>query len=173
MALGDDPFRLGRGTVLDNTPHWLEDGRTGSDRGLGFCNPYGFETDEIRVMGGLRDPRAEAYVWQCRNHADARYYMICANGHGRDRSTVMRLCYAHVYMITKRQAGLCPRCVMPPRARELEETCNHIMRELHRASPEGRRHMMSRLEDCRRELDEMRMRGTITTGAPLTLEEVS
>lgn len=168
MALGDDPFNLGR-TVLDGTPHWLEDNRRGSDNGLGFCNPYGYEDDTLSVFGGLRPASSEAYVWQCRNHADARYWMTCRNGH-RGRMT---LCYAHVYMITKRQSGLCPRCVMPPRARELEETCNRLMRELHGASYEARRNMVGRMEDCRRELDELRQRGTIQTGAPLVLEEVS
>ena len=168
MALGDDPFHLGK-TVLDGTPHWLEDNRRGSDNGLGFCNPYGYEDDNLVVFGGLRPARSEAYVWQCRNHADARYWMTCRNGH-RGRIT---LCYAHVFMIQRRQAGLCPRCVMPPRARELEETCDRIRRDLHGASYEARRNMMSRMEYCRRELDEMRARGGITTGAPLTLEEVS
>jgi hypothetical protein len=33
--------------------------------------------------------------------------------------------------------------------------------------------MASALEDARREMDELRERGTITNGAPLRLEEVS
>lgn len=163
-----DPYQLGR-EVLDNTPWWVHDNRRGTERSLGFCNPYGYEDDDVRVLGGTRNPAAEPYQWQCRNYAEARYWMICTHGH-RGRVT---LCYAHVYMITKRQAGLCPRCVFPPRARDLEEQANRIMREFPEAWPDDRRRMASRLEDIRHELDEMRERGQITNGAPLRLEEVS
>jgi hypothetical protein len=50
--------------------------------------------------------------------ADGRYRMACACGHV---GQVMPLCYAHVAMIGKRQAGVCPPCVMPPEALELHE----------------------------------------------------
>ena len=165
---GPDPFALGR-DVLDNTPWWVHDNRRGTERSLGFCNPYGYEDDRMVVLGGTRDPQREAYQWQCRNYADARYWMTCANGH-RGRVT---LCYGHVWMIGRRQAGLCPRCALPPRARELEERCNGIMRELPAAWPDDRRRLAQVMDDARAELDEMRARGLISTGAPLRLEEVS
>jgi len=76
-------------------------------------------------------------------------------------------------MIGRRQAGLYPRCALPPRARELEERCNSIMRDLPGAWPDDRRRMAQVLEDARAELEEMRARGMISTGAPLRLEEVS
>jgi len=165
-----DPYGLGTG-VLDNTPWWVEDNRRGTERSLGFCNPFGYEDGDVRVMGGTRDPNLEPYHWQCRNYADARYNMTCANGH-RGRVT---LCYAHVWMIQKRMGGVCPRCVWPPRARELDERCTYLMRQISdpRTWPDERQRMAAALEDARREMDELRERGTITSGAPLRLEEVS
>jgi hypothetical protein len=163
-----DPYDLER-DILDNTPWWVHDNRRGTERSLGFCNPFGFEDQDIQVLGGLRNPEHESYQWQCRNYAEGRYWMTCANGH-RGRMT---LCYGHVYQIQQRLAGLCPRCAFPPRARELEEKANRLMREIPMAWPDDRYRMASALEDCRRELDEMRERGTVTTGAPLRLTEVS
>jgi hypothetical protein len=164
----DDPFDLQR-DVLDNTPWWVHDNRRGTERSLGFCNPFGYEDDTMRVLGGTRDPGNESYQWQCRNYANARYWMTCTAGH-RGRMT---LCYGHAWQIGNRMAGLCPRCAMPPRARELEEKANRLMRELPVAWPDERRRLAVALEDCRRELDEMRARGIISTGAPLKLTEVS
>lgn len=170
MGLGDDPFGLGR-EVLDNTPWWLHDNRRGTERSLGFCNPYGFEDDSVTVLGGTRDPNREAYLWQCRNYAEARYWMTCSNGH-RGRMT---LCYAHAWQIGRRQAGLCPRCAWPPRARELDETMTRAMRDLAspRLWPDERARLALRLRDCQAEMTELRERGTITSGAPLILTEVS
>jgi hypothetical protein len=171
-----DPFGLGL-DVLDDTPWYIPgaDNRRGTERSLGFCNPYGFEDDDVRVMGGMNDPKFEAYAWQCRNYAQGRYYMTCANGH---RGTV-RLCYGHVWMIqhhhSRAKNGLCPRCAWPPRARELDEKLNHLMRVITnpRTWPDERRRAASAMEDARREMDELRTRGVIATGAPLRLEEVS
>lgn len=168
LAGGPDPFGLHR-DVLDNTPWWVSDNRRGTERSLGFCNPFGYEDSDVKVLGGTRDPNLEAYQWQCRNYAQARYWMVCANGH-RGRVT---LCYAHVWMISRRMAGLCPRCALPPRARDLEERCNRLQRDWYTAYPDERPRMAQAMEDCRAELDEMRARGLITTGAPLRLEEVS
>lgn len=167
----DDPFSLGT-QLLDNTPWWVQDNRSGTERSLGFCNPYGVEDDTPVVLGGLRNPDREAYAWQCLNYANGRYRMSCVNGH---TGLAMRLCYPHVWMIQRRQAGICPRCVMPPRARELDEKANHIMRDLHNPHIrlEEKRRMMAALEDVQAEMDEMRGRGTITNGAPLTLTEIS
>lgn len=166
----DDPFSLGQ-QLLDNTPWWVQDNRSGTERSLGFCNPYGYEDDNPVVLGGLRNPDHEAYTWQCLNYANGRYRISCVNGHTGD---VMRLCYPHVWKIQQRQGGLCPRCVMPPRARELDEKANRIMRDLQ--DPAMRRHwaaIYSDLESVQAEMDEMRSRGLITNGAPLTLTEIS
>lgn len=173
---GRDPFGIGV-EVGDDTPWYIPgaDNRRGTERSMGFCNPFGYEDDRMVVMGGMRDPAAEPYPWQCRNYAQARYRMICANGHeGR-----VRLCYGHAWMIqhhhSRAKNGLCPRCAWPPRARELDERANHLMRQIQdpRCWPDDRRRYAAALEDVRRELDELRERGIITSGAPLRLEEVS
>ena len=171
-----DPFGLGLG-VLDDTPWYIPgaDNRRGTERSLGFCNPYGYEDDDPRVMGGVNDPRHEAYQWQCRNYAQGRYWMTCANGH-RGR---VRLCYGHVWMIqhhhSRAKNGLCPRCAWPGRARELDEKLNHLMRRISdpRTWPDERERLGREMRDAMAEMDELRARGTITTGAPLRLEEVS
>ncbi len=129
----------------------------------------------MRVMGGVNDPAREAYAWQCRNYAQGRYRMTCANGH----CGAVLLCYGHVWMIqhhhSRSKNGLCPRCAWPPRARELDEACSYLMRRIQDPGvwPDERRRMASRLDDARREMDELRARGIITSGAPLRLEEVS
>ena len=171
-----DPYGLGR-ELLEDTPWWIPgaDNRRGTERSLGFCNPYGYEDDRVVVMGGTRDPAAEPYAWHCRNFAQGRYQMRCANGH----SGRVVLCYGHVWMIqhhhSRAKNGLCPRCVWPPRARELDERASHLMRQITNpdAWPDDRRRAAAALEDVRRELDELRTRGIIASGAPLRLEEVS
>lgn len=174
--MNGDPYGVGR-QVLDDTPWWVPgaDNRRGTERSLGFCNPYGYEDDQVVVFGGTRDPAREPYRWQCRNYAQGRYRMTCANGH----AGTVKLCYGHVWQIqhhhSRSKNGACPRCVWPPRARELDEKTTHLMRQLSRpdAWPDERRAWASALEDCRRELDEMVTRGLISTGAPLRLEEIS
>ena len=171
-----DPFGL-RLDVLDDTPWYIPgaDNRRGTERSLGFCNPYGYEDDDPRVMGGVNRADVEPYQWQCRNYAQGRYWMTCANGH---RGTV-RLCYGHVWMIqhhhSRAKNGLCPRCVWPARARELDEKANWLMRQLGDpyAYADDRQRWALALEDVRHEMDELRQRGIITSGAPLRLEEVS
>jgi hypothetical protein len=172
-----DPFGIGMG-VLDDTP-WYQgpqfDNRRGTERSLGFCNPYGYEDMDVQVMGGVNDPGNESYHWQCRNYAQARYRMVCTAGH----AGLVKLCYGHVFMLTQHHSrtknGLCPRCAWPPRARELDEKLNHLMRQINdpRTWPDDRARMASAMEDARREMDELRQRGIIATGAPLRLEEVS
>lgn len=171
-----DPFGLGR-QVLDDTPWYIPgaDNRRGTERSLGFCNPFGYEDSDVQVMGGINDPNAESYHWQCRNFAQGRYRMVCANGH----AGYVRLCYGHVWMLqhhhSRAKNGLCPRCAWPPRARELDEKANHLMQVIQHPMvwPDERRRAASALEDVRREMDELRARGVISTGAPLRLEEVS
>lgn len=180
-----DPFGLGHGDTLDATP-WYEvapggrqgmfDNRRGTERSLGFCDPYGEESGDVRVSGGMSNPDREAYHWGCHNWAQGRYLMTCAQGH---TGMVMRLCYGHVYEITQHHSrqknGLCPRCVWPPRARELNERADHLMRDIQnpRTWPDERQRMASALQDVQREMDELRARGVITSGAPLRLEEIS
>ena len=171
-----DPFSLGR-DVLDDTPWYIPgaDNRRGTERSLGFCSPYGYEDGDVRVMGGVNDPGAEDYHWQCRNYAQGRYRMVCANGH----SGTVRLCYGHVWMIqhhhSRAKNGLCPRCAWPPRARELNERLDHLMREISNPYtwPDERRRLALAMADAQAEMDELRQRGIITSGAPLRLEEVS
>lgn len=175
MGRIDDPYRLGR-EILDDTPWYIPgaDNRRGTERSLGFCDPYGYES-EVRVMGGMNNPDAESYAWQCRNYAQGRYKMTCANGH----TGTMRLCYGHVWMIqhhhSRAKNGLCPRCVWPPRARELNERSDHILKQLADPGlwPDERQRLGSALADIQAEMTELFHRGSITTGAPLRLEEVS
>lgn len=176
MARVPDPYGLGR-EVLDDTPWYLDprmDNRRGTERSLGFCDPYGYES-EVQVMGGMADPGAESYAWQCRNFAQGRYKMTCANGH----SGTMRLCYGHVWMIqhhhSRAKNGLCPRCAWPPRARELNERSDHILKQIADPFlwPDERAKLGAALADIQAEMTELFQRGTISTGAPLRLEEVS
>jgi hypothetical protein len=62
---------------------------------------------------------------------------------------------------------------MPPRARELEEKIHRIMRDIPNAWPDDRRRLAQAMNDAQQEMDELRERGIITTGAPLRLVEVS
>ena len=61
------------------------------------------------------------------------------------------------------------------RARELDEKANWLMRQLGDpyAYADDRQRWALALEDVRHEMDELRQRGVITSGAPLRLEEVS
>lgn len=150
---------------LDNTPRWLQD----TPRGVGaFCDPFGYES-EVRVFGGLRDPRHEQHVWRCQNRADARYRLTCARGHP---GQIMLLCERHAWMIRQRMSGMCPACAMPPRAREIEESMNAIMRQMAAADPRRRHQLRLALEDRQREMNELIERGIIRTEG-LRLEEVS
>ena len=152
--------------ALDNTPHWMYDNRTGAGP---WCDPYGYESDMV-VMGGVADPRHEQHAWYCRNKADGRYRMTCTAGH----AGYMRLCYGHVYMISKRQNGVCPRCAFPPAFRELDETCQRLTREWFTIPPGGERVRVGRrIEELRQAMQELYERGEIRTGAPLILTEVS
>lgn len=160
----------GLGYELDNTPRWVWDDENGPGHGYGRCNPFGYETGSMSVLGGLRDPKHEKHIWYCRNHAEGRYQMTCVNGH---RGTMV-LCRAHVMMIRRRMAGLCPACAMPPQARSLEESMNRLMAEISCEPDPARRYQMgARLEDLRAQMSELVERGIVSTGAPLRLTEVS
>ena len=157
--------------ILDNTPYWLEDRRTGSGEGLGRCNPYGYERDP-QVMGGVHDLKHEKFMYFCQNQADARYWLTCQYGH-RGQVTV---CYAHAMMIRRRMVELCPRCAWPDEARQIDKSMNDTMAELacHPApfDPERAR-LLVRLDDLRGRMDELIRTGVIKKGGPLQLSEVS
>ena len=151
---------------LDNTPRWLSDRSAGVGA---FCDPFGYESD-VRVLGGVADPGREKHSWYCRNRADGRYMMTCQAGH----RGYMRLCYPHVYMITKRMNGICPRCAFPPAVRELTEAIETLTAEWFAMMPgDGRLSKGRRIEQLREELTQMYQRGEIRTGAPLRLTEIS
>lgn len=155
--------------VLDNTPWWLQDSRTGTGQGLGRCNPYGYETGDMIVLGGTADPAREKHAWRCENWADGKYRMTCTAGH----YGVMVLCYAHVYTIRKRMSGLCPRCAWPDEARQLQADIDGLMSAF-QSEPRSRwAEITGRLEDRQRQMNELVARGIISSGAPLRLEEVS
>lgn len=171
-----DPFELGR-DVLDDTPWYIPgaDNRRGTERSLGFCNWAGFEDDRMVVMGGLRNPGAEPYAWQCRNYAHGRYWMACTEGH-RNATT---LCHGHVWMIqhhhSRARNMVCPRCVSAGGARELEEKINGLMRQLANpnAWPDERKRWADQMRWAQEEMTERFHRGLIKTGGPLRLEEMS
>jgi hypothetical protein len=151
---------------LDNTPWWVQD----SEAGMGpRCNPYGYETDDVRVLGGLRNPANEQHVWYCRNKADGRWFMTCAYGH----KGAMRLCYAHVGMIQRRMTGICPRCSHPDAYRDLEKAVHDAMRYWLTCHPREKHGVGQRINYLTEQIDEMIRRGEIRTGAPLRLSEVS
>lgn len=85
------------------------------------CNPFGHASDRgpRHLLGGLYGPEYEGPIkWQCENPAEGTWRMECRCGH---RGQPMDLCRPHVMMISKRMAGVCPPCVMPPVARGLFE----------------------------------------------------
>ena len=159
----------GLGYELDNTPWWLEDTRRGTGQGLGRCNIFGAE-DQPSVLGGTRDFAHEPHMWVCHNWADGKYRITCANGHARE----VVLCYAHVYQFRRRMSSFCPRCAMPDAARQLEDEMNGIMRELAGARDLGaRRSLAAALELRQHRMNELVADGTIRSGAPLEIVEMS
>ena len=162
----NDPALLGM-NELDNTPPGYTNTRASSTR---HCNPFGFEGDgSERVLGGMADPRHEQYHWYCTNYVDARYRVTCTAGH----TGFMDLCYGHAAQFRHRMAGICPRCAWPPRARELKELMDDLMRRIPVTFGRDRAQMHRRLEDARAEMNDLTARGIIRTGAPLRLVEVS
>lgn len=91
------------------------------------CNPFGHTTGRggdrgpRHLMGGLYSAAYEgAKKWYCPNPAEGRYRMTCQCDPPH-RGQEMPLCYPHVAMISRRMAGICPPCVMPPEALALHE----------------------------------------------------
>lgn len=139
------------------------------------CNPYGHETGGPKhLFGGLFSSAAEGpYKWTCQSRADGRYVMYCPAGH---TGPVIELCYAHVYMIGKRMAGVCTRCAMPEEAREVWEDLQRQYTQFTRAkNADDQRAMRSialRIEDLNQLSVEQVMRG-IVRKIPMQLREIS
>jgi len=94
------------------------------------CNPFGHSVGKggdrgpRHLMGGLYPAAYEGgKKWYCANRVDGRYRMTCQCDPPH-RGQEMPLCYAHVAMIGRRMAGVCPPCVMPPAALELHQRIN-------------------------------------------------
>jgi len=126
-------------------------------------------------MGGLFGPQYEGpKKWVCENIADGYWVMSCVHGHKGQR---MPLCYAHVRMISWRQSGICPPCVMPPEARALYEDVQRaqarvVALHLGAADPAVIRAAVTHAEDRAVMLTDLYHRGIIHR-CPLTLTEVS
>jgi hypothetical protein len=147
----------------------------------GRCNPFGHSTGRggdagpRHLAGGLYTAAYEgAQKWFCPNAADGRYRMSCACGHvGQE----MKLCYAHVAMITRRMSRVCPPCVMPPQALALHEQVSSAQAAvgrlmLGRADPLAIRAAIAQVEDLGRMMNELVERG-VAHKCPLTLTEIS
>lgn len=149
---------------------------------LARCNPYGHTTGRggargpKHLLGGLYGPEYEGEIkWECRNPADGTYRMTCECEH---RGQEMLLCYEHVRMIGKRQAGICPPCVMPPEARELHEAIGRARTDVLRLTGMpgiSRDYLLAaigRENDLSTAMTELYLRGIIHR-CPLTLTEIS
>lgn len=160
-----------RQQVLDNTPWWFPGThQSGSGHGLGRCNPYGYEKDPS-VLGGTHQIEHERLLYYCANFATARYWVVCPEQHRGQ----LALCDGHAYQFTKRMSGICPRCIWPPEARQIDADMNDCMRRIsgtHPLDPERAR-LISHLDSLRYEMDELIRRGVIKTGGRLELVEVS
>lgn len=155
------------------------------------CDPYGRES-QIQLLGGLYpESRASATALEmgyCPRVADGVFRMVCECGHRGQR---MPLCgpglaqdsrgewypfKGHIASIQERQAGLCPPCAFPPRARELAEAMEARQADAYRAMASGLLTAAAKLgqavEDLRAEMDELTRRG-IVHRCPLTLVEES
>lgn len=139
------------------------------------CNPYGHETGGPKhLFGGLFSTAYEGrYKWVCEAAADGRYVMCCPYGH---KGPPIRLCYPHVYMITKRMSGVCTRCAMPPEAREVWEDLQHQYGRYVRARQAGDQRAMSSIALAIEDLNQLSMeqvRRGIARKTPMRLEEIS
>ena len=140
------------------------------------CNPFGHGTDRgpRHLYGGLFGVAYEGpYKWQCENPADGQWVMRCPYGHAGEPRY---LCYDHVAMISKRMAGVCTACALPPAAREVWEFQQNLNGTLVKAARAGDEREVSRirskLEDLTRESFEQVERG-IVRKVPMRLEEIS
>jgi hypothetical protein len=165
-------------------------GHPAATRGLlrQWCDPYGAET-RIKLMGGLHpESQLGRHMWHCPRLAGGTYGMVCECGHrgqpmplcgpGLVRGPDGRMMYhpGHVAELTRRQAGVCPKCVWPPEAIVLKEVNDAAEQELRAALMFGDRAAEARAKlkmlDAGKGLDELAARGVVHK-CPLHLEEVS
>ena len=81
------------------------------------CNPYGAESGEPSVVGGLlQHDYVIRTMWNCESPAEYRFRWRCANGH---RGRLIHLCRQHYLEFTgsplvavnlRRQVTVCPTC---------------------------------------------------------------
>lgn len=143
------------------------------------CNPFGhasqFGGGPRHLMGGLYDARYEGRIkWECTNPATGRYRMTCRCEH---QGQVMPLCTAHVYMIQKRMAGICPRCVMPPEALALFEDIKRTQGNVIALHARGAERpvilaAITRAEELGQMMNDLVIRG-IAHRCPLIVSEIS
>lgn len=111
--------------LLNNTPWWVEGVNVGGAEGMTVqrCDPFGAESQMRGLEGGFYGPEhLGEYMWHCQARADGRFRVRCRCNHtGRP----MFMCYGHARMFSQRMAGVCPRCVHPPREIEIQEAMNH------------------------------------------------
>lgn len=152
------------------------------------CDPYGAES-QIKLMGGLYpESYLGRHMWHCPRLAAGRFRMVCPHAH---RGQVMPLCGpglvkapdgrvmfhpGHIAEITRRQAGVCTRCIWPPEALVFKEADAAGQLELAEALAFGDRAGQARAKqkmiDAGRGIDELMTRG-IVHKCPLHLEEVA
>lgn len=179
------PARSGGAPPLNSTPGGLMVTR---------CDPYGAES-RIRLLGGMApDSQLGRIMWHCEAQAVGRFRMICTGGvygertaadggqlpayqcPGGHRGQPMPLCADHRRGIARRQAGLCPACAWPPRARELQEALERCQTDMRNAFQLGYIVAAARLGDTHQDLEaqltEMAHRGQVHRCA-LRLVEVS
>ena len=167
------------GSALNSTPGGLVGQR---------CDPYGAES-RIKLMGGLYPENyLGRHMWHCDRLAAGRFRMVCPHGH---RGQVMPLCGpgivrapggeamfhpGHVHEITRRQAGICTRCVWPPEALMAREADLAGQAELAdaiaRHNPAAEARAKQKMLDAGRAIDELMTRG-IVHRCPLRLEAVA
>lgn len=152
------------------------------------CNPYGYGTDAgpRHLMGGRYGPEYAGDkmlintdgvhgLGVCENQAAGRFRMVCVNGHAR--GPVMDLCSYHFGWIQSHYCQTCTACAMPPESIRIELEMDSCMRSMAGAVSSGDRATMGRLriklDDLRREMDELQARGIIRPRQGLTLEPVS
>lgn len=151
------------------------------------CNPYGYATDAgpKHLMGGRYGPEYagdQKLVRQdgvhglgiCETPADGYWRMICVNGHAGPDTP---LCRYHVGWIQSHYANTCTRCAMPPESLAVESAMESAMRSISENTARGDyvsvRRYVSRLDDLRREMDELITRGVIRPQQPMRLVERS
>lgn len=156
---------------------------TGAAVHLLRCNPYGHSTGPggdrgpRHLMGGLYGPEYEGrQKWRCESPADGWWRMTCRCDPPH-RGQKMPLCYPHVQMIGRRQAGICPPCVMPPQALVLHEEIQRAAGRVSALIRAGADPLtvgiaIARHEDLGRAMTELVTRG-IAHKCPLKLTEIS